>query len=317
MARKVIKSVSLGSNARDDLNSMFEELYDGSALPAIVGVTASAAEINYNDITTLGTGAASKAVVLDAGEDYTWPATGVLKYGVLKDPAGTAITATATEINYLDITTVGTGAELKAVVPDAGGDYTWPTNGVFKYFQLKDADDTLMTATMEYVNQQCDYTTQVMTVGAGFSGAGTIYKVGVRNTGTMKKTEIMIDLTDTKSVAVDLDIIGVSGVSHIGQITAALNGTILMGKVTCLEVPVGGAVDIDLYAATEGTGAYDAGIAALDETALVTAGGNWTLGLEKIMTGLPAANQYLYLTSGAATAGTYTAGKFLIEFWGY
>jgi len=63
------------------------------------GCTASYAELNYNDITTLGTGAASKSVVLDAGEDYTWPATGILTYGVLKDPAGTALTATTAEIN--------------------------------------------------------------------------------------------------------------------------------------------------------------------------------------------------------------------------
>src|SRR3990167_2987953 len=33
------------------------------------GVTATAAELNYLDLTTLGTGAASKAVVLDAGDD--------------------------------------------------------------------------------------------------------------------------------------------------------------------------------------------------------------------------------------------------------
>lgn len=157
-----------------------------------------------------------------------------------------------------------------------------------------------------------------MTPAAGFSGAGTILKYGVRKTGTLKKTEILIDLTDAKSVATDLDIIGVSGASHIGQITAALNGTILMGTMTCLEVPVGGAVDIDFYSADEATGAYDADVTALTaETALVTAGGNWTLGLVKPLTGIPAANQYLYLTSGAATAGTYTAGKLLIELYGY
>lgn len=62
-------------------------------------VSSSAAELNYLDITTLGTGAASKAVVLDAGEDYTWPATGILTYGVLKDPAGTTLGATVAEIN--------------------------------------------------------------------------------------------------------------------------------------------------------------------------------------------------------------------------
>ncbi len=60
--------------------------------------TTSQAEDNYLDITTLGTGAASKAVVLDSGEDYTWPATGVLTYGVLNDGT-TALGATAAELN--------------------------------------------------------------------------------------------------------------------------------------------------------------------------------------------------------------------------
>lgn len=62
-------------------------------------LTSQTSELQYLDITTLGTGAASKAVVLDAGEDYTWPATGVLTYGVLKDPAGSTLGATAAEIN--------------------------------------------------------------------------------------------------------------------------------------------------------------------------------------------------------------------------
>ncbi len=62
-------------------------------------LTATATELNYNDLTTLGTGEASKAVVLDAGEDYTWPATGVLTYGVLKDPAGSTLGATVAEID--------------------------------------------------------------------------------------------------------------------------------------------------------------------------------------------------------------------------
>lgn len=66
---------------------------------ANLGITATAAELNYLDITTLGTGEASKAVVLDAGEDYVWPATGILTYGVLKDPAGTTLTATVDQIN--------------------------------------------------------------------------------------------------------------------------------------------------------------------------------------------------------------------------
>jgi hypothetical protein len=70
-----------------------------AASDTISGLTATAAELNYNDIAALGTGAASKAVVLDAGDDYVWPATGVFTYGVLKDPAATTIVATGAEIN--------------------------------------------------------------------------------------------------------------------------------------------------------------------------------------------------------------------------
>jgi len=86
---------------RKKLNEMFAELYAGGGV-AIVGVTATAAELNYNDIAALGTGAASKAVVLNAGEDYTWPATGVLKTGVLKDVADTTLAATFAELNMIN-----------------------------------------------------------------------------------------------------------------------------------------------------------------------------------------------------------------------
>ena len=67
---------------------------------ALAGLTK--AELEYLNIATLGTGAASKAVVLDSGEDYTWPAAGILTYGVLKDPAGTTLGATVAELNGLD-----------------------------------------------------------------------------------------------------------------------------------------------------------------------------------------------------------------------
>lgn len=115
------------------------------AISGIDSLTASATELNYLDIATLGTGAASKAVVLDAGEDYTWPATGVLTYGVLKDSAATTITATGAEINYLDIASLGTGAASKAVVLSAGDDYTWPATGIATLGQVRIVGE-LMTA---------------------------------------------------------------------------------------------------------------------------------------------------------------------------
>jgi hypothetical protein len=236
-----------------------------AAALAALGPTATAAEINYNDIATLGTGAASKAVVLDAGEDYTWPATGILTYGVLKDPAGTTLGATVAELNKLD-----------------------------------------------------DSVT-VLTKGAGVSAAES-YAVGYLRNGTLVTTRIVVDLTGLVGSATDLDIIGNTGgaaSAHWGQITAALNGTMVGGRVTCLEVPAGGTDDIDFYSATVSTGAQDVDVTTLTETVLVTSGGAWTSGASKGMTTVPPANDYLYITNGAAAGGTFTAGKFLIELYGY
>ena len=156
--------------------------------------------------------------------------------------------------------------------------------------------------------------------GTGISsGTGTVFKSSVQRVGGIIKTSLLIDLTGLASSTTDLDIIGVgAGAAYLGQVTAARNGTILTGRMICLEVPAGGADDVDLYAATEATGVFDAGIGTLAETALVTAAGAWTLGLTKGLSAIPAANQYLYLCGGeAGTAATYTAGKFLIQLEGY
>ena len=183
--------------------------------------------------------------------------------------------------------------------------------------KIQDVNGVELAASLTELNQAADLSAQVMTPGAGFAGTGTIYKASVAKHGDVVKTTLVIDLTGAKSSTTDLDIIGNTGVSHIGQVTAALNGTVLGGKMTCLEVPTGGIPDVDLYAATEGTGAFDGAVGDLVETAIVTAGGNWTLGLTKPFLVDVVANKYLYLTGGAAgTAATYTAGRFLIEFWG-
>lgn len=158
------------------------------------------------------------------------------------------------------------------------------------------------------------------TAGAGItSGTGTVYRNSVSRANGIITTSILIDLTGLASEPTDLDIIGVgSSAAHIGQITTARNGTILAVRMTCLELPAGGADDIDLYSATEGTGTRANNIVAdLTETVLITSGAAWASGTVRASTGVPANGEYLYLTSGEAVAGTYTAGKFLIELFGY
>lgn len=159
--------------------------------------------------------------------------------------------------------------------------------------------------------------------GAGITaGTGTVYKSSVQRVGGIITTRILIDLTGLHSEATDLDIIGVdasASVAHIGQITAAKNGTILAGIMRCLEVPAGGDPNLALYSATEGTGVEDGGIAALTETLLFDPAADWTIDMSRSLTGIPAANEYLYLVQGDGTGtdADYTAGKFLIELYGY
>lgn len=164
-----------------------------------------------------------------------------------------------------------------------------------------------------------DANTMATEAGTGITGGtGTIYKSSVLRSGGIITTSILIDLTGLRSTASG-DIIGVDGTSnacHIGQITAARNGTILAGRMTCFEAPAGGDPDINIHSATEATGVEDGAISDLTETLLVNAG-DATAGSVVVLTAVPAADSYLYLTLGATTDADYTAGKLLIELYGY
>lgn len=178
-----------------------------------------------------------------------------------------------------------------------------------------------LTSTAAELNKLDDSVITAATVrGAGVDTAES-YAVSILRAGGLVITNIVLDLTTLIGSATDLDIIGESAAASCnwGQITVAKNGTLIGGKVTCLELPAGGGTDIDFYSSNVSTGTQDVIItdAALGtETALVTSGGAWASGTTKGMTALPTANDYLYITNGAAAGGTYTAGKFLIQFYG-
>lgn len=178
------------------------------------------------------------------------------------------------------------------------------------------------TATAAEISQAADLSAQVMAPGAGITaGVGTVFKTSVVRHGDIIKTTIFIDLTGLASTTTADDIIGTAGVSHIGQITAALNGTLAYGQITCLETPAGGDLDIDFWSATEGTGAYDALVTDLTEVIMRANGGNWAAGAatQIAFTNVPAADKYMYMAVGSAggAPGTYTAGQFLIELYGF
>jgi len=151
------------------------------------------------------------------------------------------------------------------------------------------------------------------TAGTGITtGTGTVYAASVIKTGGIFHTKILIDLTGLASSGSG-DIIGKAATanSHIGQITAAVNGTVLGGKLTCLEAPAGGDPDINLWYADEATGTEDAAITSLTNQTQMCDSGDLALNSVVSIPTPPAADKYIYMVTGAATNADYTAGKIL------
>ena len=92
--------------------------------------------------------------------------------------------------------------------------------------------------------------TEAMASGAGITdGTNTVYETSVVQAGGLITTQIFIDLTGLDSSGTAGDIIGEAATgdpSYIGQITAAVNGTVLSVKMECLEAPGTGEPNIDL-----------------------------------------------------------------------
>jgi hypothetical protein len=153
--------------------------------------------------------------------------------------------------------------------------------------------------------------------GAGIEGTAAVYETSVKTENGIVTTSIMIDLTGLQSGGTAGDIIGKngSGVAYIARITAADNGTVFGVKLTCYEAPAGGDTDIDLYSATEGTGVEDVAISTLTETQIINSG-TLSLGTTAFGTDI-AADQYLYLVGQGTANAAYTAGRLLIEIYGY
>jgi len=208
---------------------------------------------------------------------------------------------------------VKSGASLDV---ESGGDLDIESGGSLKIA------GTAITSSAAELNQIDGAVLADMTPGTGIStGTGTICAGSVVQAGGLYKTMIFIDLTGLNSGGTAGDIIGKTSAAncHIGLISAAKNGTIKYGQITCLETPATGDDDIDLYGTvTEATGTQDTAIASLTAEAQLLDNGDWTAAVATpiALTALPGPG-YLYMVNltTAATA-TYTAGQFLIELWG-
>ena len=166
-----------------------------------------------------------------------------------------------------------------------------------------------------------DLNGNTMSAGTGITtGTGTVYAGSAVKVGGVYSTSILLDITGLASSGSG-DIIGKAATanSHIGQVTAANNGTILTGQWSVYEAPATGDPDIDLWYADEATGTEDAAVTGLTNQTQVMNNGDLTAGSIDYFTAgtVPAADKYLYLVTGAATDGNYSAGRILLEMWGY
>ena len=245
---------------------------------------------------------------------------GTLKIGAVAVTATPAelnimdgVTAITAELNYLDIATLGTGAASKAMVLNSSKNYTYPSGG------------TLTLASINVMSGLTSLDGNILETegGVGIVGIAETYKTAVYRVGGVIKTEILIDISGLRSSGSDDDVIGDegTGAAHLGRITTARNGLIWKGRMSCLELPGAGNPAVALWSATENTGVEDTLITALTQTELLQSQGDgtdWIDGDETRIPTMPAAGQYLYLVCGDSSGpdADYTAGRFLIEFWG-
>ena len=151
----------------------------GAELNILDGVTATSTELNYLDITTLGTSANSKAVTQSAGGVITIGAAdgdqvlniashdladgGLKLAGTLVTSSAAEInkldgvTATTTELNYVDVTTLGTAEASKAITMD-GSSVTNYADKVIQRPEFKDYSETV-TALSAAATVDIDLTT--------------------------------------------------------------------------------------------------------------------------------------------------------------
>ena len=190
---------------------------------------------------------------------------------------------------------------------------------------LADAETLLFGSTDETA-----FRMQNMTAGTGITdGSGTLYKANVTVAGDLITTTIIIDLTGLSPGGAAGDIIGVNDDDdcHLGQITAALNGTIFAGTMECIETPTTGEPDIDLYTATVSTGGENDAIGSeTGAAAMLNTGQDWSSTHDDTasvvqqmgLTAYPAADSYLYLVaSGGGETAEYTGGVMKITLYGY
>ncbi len=141
------------------------------ARPDNAGITASAAEINYNDIATLGTLAASKTWTSDASLDTIMPTGGLLTVqsgGAVTLNSGSTLTVAGTLATTGSVTATGSVVNTRTTSADSG-----TTNNAFKVALTAPVDTTGTNVHVGY-----DFTP---TIGNASGGTNSVVGFNVGN----------------------------------------------------------------------------------------------------------------------------------------
>lgn len=232
------------------------------------------------------------------------------------------VTATAAELNYNDIATLGTLAASKAWTSDASLDTVMPTGGLLTVQSggaiTLNSGSTLTVSGSAVVDGATTTTVASAEHGAGAIGTAVAPRTYRWSDRGVIITQTKFDLTGLRSVATANDVIGLQagGAAYIGRNVEATNGIIFKATLSCLETPAGGDNDVNVVANASAVLAYDG---AGGTTYVAGDAGDLIKGqtVQNLLVGLTEGD-YFYLTAGTGdTLGDYTAGQYVLTTYGH
>jgi len=148
-------------------------------------VTATAAELNYNDITTLGTSEASKVVTADANGDITLAGA---NYNVVFDKSADALefgdNAKAVFGAGSDLSIFHDSSNLIGVIENTTGDLYIRDNAGDIYIQAKSGEESIIAEGDGAVTLYYDNNAKIATTSTGIDVTGTAVTDGLTVAGT-------------------------------------------------------------------------------------------------------------------------------------
>ena len=245
-------------------NNLTLSQHNGSTIGLILGstlVTATGIQLNYNDITTVGTAQALKALILDSNISVSGinnlSATTLTSTNFVLN--GTSITVNGTQLNYNNITTPGTAQASRSLVLNSSSNISSINTLTATTLTATTLNGTLATASQTNITSVGILTSLVlsgaMTGATDITISGTLTSANVACTnltgtivtsaqpnitslGSLSNLNVLGTITSATVSASNILIGGVditSVLSNLGAISGVTNGTASASKALVLD----------------------------------------------------------------------------------